>query len=755
MSDPSNFQESICTTAVAIDADKTSRFARIRGWQRKFPEMAAHQHKKSYNSYSFLTVAFAHVKGKERVLHNADVANALISYILDNCITNIIVGASNRNLLTRKLKNADVPTALARAAPDFCTVHVVAKGKVQTVKKGNPPPSPPNEVKLPTASVPAMPYKGSPSISDTHKSALLNQASQVSLSQPASPGPENNPPSSLLKNLLPEDNLGYDVTINSFTMSSTSSWKSGSSDRSSFEGHSDYSSMSPGKPMLSSSTASSSQNPMFNKYRLPFASQSYGSDAVRSYQSPGLSFENTATSPESSNSSWSFTSQAPEEIDAELRRLKLELMQTMEMYNGRTQGEAIAKSPEDGATGSDVESAEKETWWMIEIEKQKARAAMEAAQAAHRLAELEAHKRRTAERLAKQEKEEKMKALKALAQNEVRYRKYTIEEIKSATENFSAQFKIGEGGYGPVYKGFLDHTAVAIKLLKSDAKQGKKQFQQEIEVLSAIRHPNMVLLLGACPEHGCLVYEYMENGSLEDRLFCKNNTPPIPWTTRFKIACEIATGLLFLHQAKPEPLVHRDLKPGNILLDRNYLSKISDVGLARLVPSNDRTNTTTMPYAMTAAAGTFCYIDPEYQQSGLLNVKSDIYSLGILLLQIITGKPPMGLTHHVHRAIRGGTFAGMIDPNIKDCPFEAALSFTELALSCAELRRKDRPDLGTEVLPELTRLKEFGMAYEATFSKLRRPLSSLFPLQLEAFVTYLALVYQLTLTNQLRASRIF
>ncbi|KAK6914722.1 Serine-threonine/tyrosine-protein kinase, catalytic domain, partial [Dillenia turbinata] len=412
-----------------------------------------------------------------------------------------------------------------------------------------------------------------------------------------------------------------------------------------------------------------------------------------------------------------------EDIDAELKRLKLELKQTMEMYNGTTQEEAIAIPTGNGVTGSNVESAEEVTLQMIEIEKQKARAAIEAAQTAQRLAELEAHKRRTAEKLAKQEKEEKMKALKALAQNEVRYRKYTIEDIESATENFSAQFKIGEGGYGPVYKGCLDHTAVAIKVLKADAKQGKRQFQQEIEVLSAIRHPNMVLLLGACPDHGCLVYEYLENGSLEDRLFCKDDTPPIPWTTRFKIACEIATGLLFLHQAKPEPLVHRDLKPGNILLDRNYLSKISDVGLARLVPSNDRTNTTTMPYAMTAAAGTFCYIDPEYQQTGLLNVKSDIYSLGILLLQIITVKPPMGLTHHVRKAIREGTFADMIDPNIRDCPFEAALSFTELALSCAELRRKDRPDLDTEVLPELTRLKEFGMAYEATFSRLRRPVS--------------------------------
>lgn len=106
----------------------------------------------------------------------------------------------------------------------------------------------------------------------------------------------------------------------------------------------------------------------------------------------------------------------------------------------------------------------------------------------------------------------------------------------------------------------------------------------KVEVLSCIRHPNMVLLLGACPEYGCLVYEYMDFGSLEDRLFRRGGSMAIPWTTRFKISYEIATGLLFLHQAKPEPLVHRDLKPANILLDHNFVAKIADVGLARLVP---------------------------------------------------------------------------------------------------------------------------------------------------------------------------
>jgi serine/threonine protein kinase len=216
----------------------------------------------------------------------------------------------------------------------------------------------------------------------------------------------------------------------------------------------------------------------------------------------------------------------------------------------------------------------------------------------------------------------------------------------------------------------------------------------------------MVLLLGACPEYGCLVYEFMSKGSLEDRLFCRGNTPPLSWQHRFKIAAEIGTGLLFLHQTKPEPLVHRDLKPGNILLDRNYVSKISDVGLARLVPPTVADNVT--QYRMTSTAGTFCYIDPEYQQTGMLGVKSDVYSLGIMFLQLLTAKPPMGLTHHVERSIEKGTFAEMLDQAVSDWPVEEALCFAKLSLQCSELRRKDRPDLGKDVLPELERLRAFA-----------------------------------------------
>ena len=338
---------------------------------------------------------------------------------------------------------------------------------------------------------------------------------------------------------------------------------------------------------------------------------------------------------------------------------------------------------------------------MAENEKAKTRAAMEAIATANRIAEIEAKKRKQIETASLRKAEDKNTS-------DRRYREYRIEEIEEATENFSINNKIGEGGYGPVYKGTLDYTKVAIKVLRPDARQGRSQFQQEVEVLTSIRHPNLVLLLGACAEYGCLVYEHLENGSVEDLLLKRGNNSPVllTWQLRFRIAAEIATSLNFLHQMKPEPVVHRDLKPANVLLDQHMVSKIADVGLARLVPPSVSDAVT--QYRVTSAAGTLCYIDPEYQQTGMLGTKSDVYSFGITLLQILTGKPPMSLTHQVQKAIEGGTFAEMLDPDVHDWPLEEALVLAKIGLRCAELRRKDRPNLGKDVLPELKRLMDLA-----------------------------------------------
>ncbi|KAF5188909.1 U-box domain-containing protein [Thalictrum thalictroides] len=672
-------EDSIPATIVAIDRDKTGIV--LTPQIENIPDLNSEFeiHKRQVEMQQFFLpfrgyCARKGVEAKEVVLEDTDVTKALVDYINTNRVSTIVVGASTRSALAsvrRKFKN-DVPTSITKCAPEFCTVYVIAKGKVVTVRSANRPL--PNSATPPKQPFPVGLPPSHPEQDNAVKTPFVRGKSAVPARKSVDQGsndfsrtPPRERPKSVSENIFTEE---YDL------MSSTT--------------------LSHGK------TDSMSDDIDFT------GSLRFGSCDM---SAENLDFRASAESP---RSSWS-TSSRSRDIEAEMKRLKNELKQTMEMYSSACKEAISAKQKaselhkwklQEARKFEEARQAEEAALAIAEREKAKCKAAIEAAEAAQRLAEMEAQKRRHAELKARKEAAEKKRALNVLANNDVRYRKYTIDEIEVATDRFSDSLKIGEGGYGPVFRASLDHTLVAIKVLRADAAQGKRQFQQEVEVLSCIRHPNMVLLLGACPEYGCLVYEYMDHGSLEDRLFRRGDTPTIPWQMRFKICAEIATALLFLHQTKPEPLVHRDLKPANILLDRNYVSKISDVGLARLVPPSVADKVT--QYHMTSAAGTFCYIDPEYQQTGMLGIKSDIYSLGIMLLQVITAKPPMGLSHHVSRAIDKGTLADMLDPTIPDWPIEDTLSFAKLALKCAELRRKDRPDLGSVILPELNRLRNVG-----------------------------------------------
>ena len=650
------------------------------------------------------------IQCNEVILEGTDITKAIIDFVTASSIEILVVGAPSRSGFIR-FKTTDVPSSVLKAAPDFCTVYVISKGKITSVRSATRPvpnPSPP-----PTASS-LHQNQASPTPDPTEAHLKHNRSTRASerssfglrnLNDLEIKSPFTRGRASLSKSYgelsVPETDISF-----------VSSGRPSIDHIFPFS----YDNLDTGmNPWLSNS---SEMNPRLSNSSDLNTRLSNGSELdCRSFASSGgrsselnYSLDLSSSSNESGRLSWA--SQSMEDVEAEMRRLKLELKQTMDMYSTACKEALSAKQTarelhrwkmEEAQRLGEARLAEEAALATAEREKAKAKAALEAAEASQRIAKLEAQKRINAEMVAIKEAEERKKMLNTLAQTDLRYRKYTIEEIEAATELFSESRKIGEGGYGPVYKSYLDHTPVAIKVLRPDAAQGRSQFQQEVEVLSCIRHPNMVLLLGACPEYGCLVYEYMANGSLDDHLFRRGNTPVLPWQLRFQIAAEIGTGLLFLHQTKPEPLVHRDLKPGNILLDRNFVSKISDVGLARLVPPSVADSVT--QYLMTSTAGTFCYIDPEYQQTGMLGIKSDIYSLGIMLLQIITAKPPMGLTHYVERAIEKGTFAEVLDPAVHDWPVEEALKFAKLALQCAELRRKDRPDLGNVVLPELNRLR--------------------------------------------------
>lgn len=237
-------------------------------------------------------------------------------------------------------------------------------------------------------------------------------------------------------------------------------------------------------------------------------------------------------------------------------------------------------------------------------------------------------------------------------------------------------------------------------------------------MLSQLRHPHIVLLLGACPELGCLVYEYMENGSLEDYILPRRGRPPLPWPVRFRIAFEVACGLAFLHHSKPEPIVHRDLKPGNILLDKYYVSKIGDVGLAKFI--SDLIPDDITEYGESVIAGTIYYMDPEYQRTGTLRPKSDLYSFGVILLQLLAGCHPNGLIMKFENAMSSGSFSDVLDKSVADWPLAEAVQLVQVALKCCKLRCRDRPDLETEVLPILKRLAEFADSSNLTERDLRQ-----------------------------------
>ncbi|XP_062159120.1 U-box domain-containing protein 35-like isoform X2 [Alnus glutinosa] len=658
------------------------------------------------------------IKCNEVILEAVDVAKALIEYVSTNTVEVMVFGAATKSGLVRRFKT-DIPSSVSKGAPDFCTVYVIAKGKISNVR--------PASASLPSAA------KTSPRDTHTHNQAShhsdnFNHASHHSdhhnhhnnHSDHHHPGGTHFMRNHHFRERAghPHRNLHDDEIRSPFGRNNRASMNK------SYElsmPDTDISFVSNGRPSVERIYPSlydnldSGMTPRLSTTS-EFDIRSFGTSLSGNKSihilSPQFDYSSSSHSSGSHESGAAWGSQNMDEVEAEMRRLRLELKQTMDMYNTACKEALTAKQKalelhrwkvEEEHRLEEARMAEEAALAAAEKEKAKCKAALEAAEAAKRIAALEAKRRMNAEMRAMEEAEERKHALTAFAHNDLRYRRYTIEEIEAATDHFAESRKIGEGGYGPVYMCELDHTQVAVKVLRPDAAQGRSQFQQEVEVLSCIRHPNMVLLLGACPEFGCLVYEYMANGSLEDRLFRRGDTHVLPWQLRFRIAAEIGTGLLFLHQTKPEPLVHRDLKPANILLDRNYVSKISDVGLARLVPPSVANDVT--QYRMTSTAGTFCYIDPEYQQTGMLGIKSDVYSLGVMLLQIVTAKPPMGLTHHVERAIERGNFNEMIDPAVPDWPVEETLKLAKLALQCAEMRRKDRPDLGHVVLPELNRLR--------------------------------------------------
>ncbi|KAK7292971.1 hypothetical protein RJT34_15830 [Clitoria ternatea] len=221
--------------------------------------------------------------------------------------------------------------------------------------------------------------------------------------------------------------------------------------------------------------------------------------------------------------------------------------------------------------------------------------------------------------------------------NNIAAQTFTFRELAAITKNFREESLIGEGGFGRVYKGRLEKTnqQVAVKQLDRNGLQGNREFLVEVLMLSLLHHPNLVNLIGYCADgdQRLLVYEYMPLGSLEDHLFeVGPQKKALDWQTRMKVALDAAKGVEYLHVKANPPVIYRDLKSSNILLDKEFNAKLSDFGLAKLGPTGDKS------HVSSRVMGTYGYCAPEYQRTGQLTVKSDIYSFGVVLLELITGR---------------------------------------------------------------------------------------------------------------------
>ncbi|XP_009777205.1 serine/threonine-protein kinase RIPK [Nicotiana tabacum] len=287
---------------------------------------------------------------------------------------------------------------------------------------------------------------------------------------------------------------------------------------------------------------------------------------------------------------------------------------------------------------------------------------------------------------------------------------FNLQELRVITQNFSTSNFIGEGGFGPVHKGFIDDKLrpglkaqpVAVKLLDLDGSQGHREWLTEVIFLGQLSHPHLVKLIGYCceEEHRLLVYEYMPRGSLENQLF-RRYSVSLPWSTRMKIALGAAKGLAFLHEAK-KPVIYRDFKASNILLDSDYTAKLSDFGLAKDGPEGDDT------HVSTRVMGTHGYAAPEYIMTGHLTAASDVYSFGVVLLELLTGRRSVD-KNRPHREQNLVDWARpqlkdprklrrIMDPRLEGMYSEEGIQNAALvAYQCLSHRPKARPDMSTVV----------------------------------------------------------
>ncbi|XP_042511451.1 probable LRR receptor-like serine/threonine-protein kinase At1g06840 isoform X5 [Macadamia integrifolia] len=295
---------------------------------------------------------------------------------------------------------------------------------------------------------------------------------------------------------------------------------------------------------------------------------------------------------------------------------------------------------------------------------------------------------------------------------------FSFEEMALATNNFSSSTQIGQGGYGKVYRGILaDGTIVAIKRAQEGSLQGEKEFLTEIELLSRLHHRNLVSLLGYCDEESeqMLVYEFMENGTVRDHISARSKEP-LSFAMRLRVALGSAKGILYLHAEVSPPVFHRDIKSSNILLDSKFTAKVADFGLSKLAPVPD-TDGTLPGHVSTVVKGTPGYLDPEYFLTHKLTDKSDVYSLGVVYLELLTGMQPIShgknIVREVNMAFQSGMIVSVMDERMGSYPSECAEKFAKLALKCVQDETEVRPSMA-EVVRELENIIPMILESDAT-----------------------------------------
>lgn len=290
---------------------------------------------------------------------------------------------------------------------------------------------------------------------------------------------------------------------------------------------------------------------------------------------------------------------------------------------------------------------------------------------------------------------------------------FTAIELEKATDNYSESRILGRGGNGIVYKGILsDNRVVAIKKSCIVDESKIEQFVNEVVILTQVIHRNVVRILGCCLETQVplLVYEYISNGTLHDHIHDGRRAASLSWEARLRIATETAGALAYLHSATPTPIIHRDVKSANILLDDNYMAKASDFGASRLMPLDCAQITTLVQ-------GTLGYLDPEYFQTGQLTEKSDVYSFGVVLAELLTGQKPLSHTRPEEEQnlasyfllnVGRDRFFQILEAQVRnEGSRDQLLAVAELTKRCLRLKGEERPAM-KEVAAELERLRRQG-----------------------------------------------